>query len=164
MTLRAYDAPLDPKLDLVLDRWVDVSPDLVWMAWTQREHLMPWFCPKPWTTIDAELDVRPGGIFRTTMCSPEGKEFPNMGCFLDVLENQRLVFTDALGPGFRPLTGGLGITAVITLTPERGGTRYVAKVLHRDEPGRKQHEDMGFHGGWSTALDQLVAYVKSVKS
>ncbi len=163
MTVRAYEAPLDPQRDLVLDRWVDVPPELVWKVWTQPEHLMPWFCPKPWITIDAELDPRPGGIFRTTMRSTEGQEFPSTGCYLDVVENQRITFTDALGPGFRPMTGGLGFTGILTFTPERGGTRYVVKALHRDEPGRKQHEEMGFHNGWSAALDQLVAYVKSMK-
>jgi hypothetical protein len=28
--------------------------------------------------IDIELDVRPGGIFRTSMQSPRGKEFSNL--------------------------------------------------------------------------------------
>ena len=28
---------------------------------------------------------------------------------------------------------------------------------HGDEDGRKEHETMGFHEGWGTALDQLVA-------
>jgi uncharacterized protein YndB with AHSA1/START domain len=33
----------DPKLDLELTRTVDVPPALVWKAWTQPQHLMPWF-------------------------------------------------------------------------------------------------------------------------
>jgi uncharacterized protein YndB with AHSA1/START domain len=34
--------------------------------------------------------------------------------------------------------------------------------MHRDEEGRKRHEDMGFHEGWGKALDQLVAYTKKM--
>jgi uncharacterized protein YndB with AHSA1/START domain len=56
---------IDPKLDVVLERVVDVSPDLVWIAWTQPKHLKAWFTPAPWTTVDCQIDLRPGGLFRT---------------------------------------------------------------------------------------------------
>ena len=152
---------LDPKRDLVLERVVDVPPELVWAAWTKPEHIVKWFTPAPWTTINCEIDLRPGGLFRTTMRSLEGKEFPNSGCYLEVVTNKRLVFTDALLPGYRPAEKPF-FTAVIELAKEGKGTRYTATAIHRDEAGKKQHEDMGFHGGWSTALDQLVAHMKKV--
>jgi len=80
----------DPRLDLSFERIVDVPKELVWKAWTQPQHLKPWFCPLPWRTIDCEIDLRPGGIFRTVMLSPEGKEYPNLGCYLEVIENKKL--------------------------------------------------------------------------
>jgi uncharacterized protein YndB with AHSA1/START domain len=151
----------DPKLDLVLERIVDVSRELVWAAWTKPEHLSKWFTPAPWTVADCEIDLRPGGIFRTTMRSPEGAEFPNSGCYLEVVPNERLVFTDALGAGYRPSGKGF-MTAIITLESVGSGTRYTATVLHADEEARKRHEDMGFRDGWGKALDQLVAHVKTM--
>jgi uncharacterized protein YndB with AHSA1/START domain len=151
----------DPQLDLVLERVVDVPPELVWRAWTEPQHIKHWFTPAPWSTIDAEVDLRPGGVFRTTMRSPEGQEFPNVGCFLEVVPHERLVFTDALLPGFRPSENPF-FTAVLTFVPEGSGTRYTALVRHRDTAGRKKHEEMGFHTGWATALDQLVAYTKQM--
>jgi len=63
---------INPKLDLVLVRVVDVPRHLVWEAWTKPEHLKVWFCPKPWGVSDCEIDLRPGGVFRTTMLSPDG--------------------------------------------------------------------------------------------
>ncbi len=152
---------IDPKLDLVLERTVDVSPKLVWKAWTTPMHLMKWFTPAPWTTIDCEIDLRPGGIFRTTMRSPEGEEFPNSGCYLEVIENEKLVFTDALLPGYRP-SGQPFFTGVIILKPHGKGTKYTAIAIHKDGADRKKHEEMGFHEGWGKALDQLVAYMKKV--
>ena len=92
----------DARLDLVLERIVDVPTELVWIAWTTPEHIKRWFTPAPWTTVDCEIDLRPGGIFRTVMRSPEGQEFPNVGCYLEVIENKKLVWTNALGPGYRP--------------------------------------------------------------
>jgi uncharacterized protein YndB with AHSA1/START domain len=151
----------DPKLDLVLERVIDVPPDLVWTAWTTPEHLKKWFTPAPWTTTDCEIDLRPGGIFRTTMRSPEGQEFPNIGCYLEIVPNRRLVWTDALLPGYRPSENPF-LTAILTLEPRGEGTLYIATAIHRDEASKQKHEEMGFHDGWGKALDQLVAHCKTM--
>lgn len=151
----------DPKLDLVLERDIDVPPSLVWRAWTRPEHLKKWFTPAPWQTVDCELDLRPGGMFRTVMRSPEGQEFPNVGCYLEVVPEQRLAFTDALLPGFRPSAEPF-FSAVVTMEAKGSGTRYIATAIHRDEAGRQKHEEMGFYDGWGKALDQLVAHVKTM--
>ncbi len=96
----------DPKLDLVLDQCrrcpTRKKKKLVWAAWTTPEHLRHWFVPKPWTITDCEVDLRPGGLFRSVRRSPEGQEFPNIGCYLDIVPNERMIWTDALLPGYRP--------------------------------------------------------------
>lgn len=156
--------PPNPELDLVLERAVDVPPELVWKAWTTPELLMKWFAPRPWTTTACQIDLRPGGRFDTTMRSPEGQEFPSSGCILLVEEGSTLVFTTALGPGFRPqptTEDGLPFTAVVSISPEGTGTRYVATGIHADVSSRKSHEQMGFAEGWGAALDQLVEVVRA---
>jgi uncharacterized protein YndB with AHSA1/START domain len=157
-------AHLDPELDLVLERTVDVPPELIWEAWTTPEHLVNWFAPKPWTTSSCEMDLRPGGLFRTVMRSPEGDEFPGDGCFLEVVPNHKLVWTSVLLPGFRPAPladpdTDLPFTAVIHLEPHGAGSKYTAIAIHRDPQGREKHDTMGFHSGWSTMLDQLVEHM-----
>lgn len=164
--MNRIDLPLpDPKVDLVLERVVDVPRSLVWKAWTEPEHLMKWFTPAPWRTVACEIDLRPGGMFRTVMQSPEGQDYPNLGCYLDVIDGERLVWTNALEPGFRPARPLQGpqkecaeliFTAAITLADHGSGTRYVALAMHRSEAERRSHEEMGFHEGWGKALDQLV--------
>lgn len=150
----------DPKLDLVLEREVDIPPALVWEAWTTPGHIRQFFAPKPYEITDCEIDLRPGGMFRFVMRSPEGADIPGLSCYLEVVPNQRLVWTDALQPGYRPSPEPF-FTAVLTLEPSGKGTKYTATAIHRDEAGRRQHEAMGFHEGWGTVLDQLVAYMKS---
>ena len=161
----------DPRLDLVLERIVDVPRELVWLAWTTPEHVKKWFTPSPWTTVDCEIDLRPGGIFRTVMRSPEGKEFPNVGCYLEVIRNEKLVWTTALAPGYRPSgppsvevaeCGVILFTAIISFEPQGNGTKYTALAIHGEEEDRKKHEEMGFHDGWGKALDQLIAIVKKM--
>ena len=151
----------DPQLDLVLERVVDVPAKLVWEAWTTPDHLRHWFVPRPWTIAKVEIDLRPGGVFSTLMRSPEGQEFPNVGCFLEIVPQRRLVFTDALLPGWRPAPTPF-FTAIVEIEAEGSGTRYRATALHRDAEGRKKHEEMGFHTGWGTVLDQMVAYIKAL--
>lgn len=161
----------DPKLDLLLERVVDVATPLVWEAWTNPEYLKAWFTPAPWKTVECEIDLRPGGIFRTVMESPEGERFPGSGCFLEVIHHRRLVWTSALLPGYRPVKFVPGearkacdeilFTAVISMQPQGGGTRYSALAIHSNSEACKRHEDMGFYSGWGSALDQLVALMKA---
>jgi uncharacterized protein YndB with AHSA1/START domain len=153
----------NPKLDLVLERTIPVSPERVWAAWTEPELLMQWFTPAPWKTVAADLDVRPGGRCITTMESPDGERYPNAGCYLEVEPQRLLVFTSVMSEGYRPVspTNGaenLPFTGRIELTPtDDGGTHYRAIAIHADEAGCQSHESMGFHDGWGAALDQLVA-------
>jgi uncharacterized protein YndB with AHSA1/START domain len=155
---------IDPKLDLVLEREVPASVERLWAAWTTPEQLVQWFAPKPWTIAHAELDVRPGGKFHSVMRSPEGEEFPSTGCYLAVVEHELLVWTSALGPGYRPTPQAdddLPFTAILTFEDNgSGGTRYRAIAAHPDEALTKRHEEMGFHEGWGTVLDQLVEFAQ----
>ena len=145
------------KLDLILERTIDVPRELVWKAWTHPEHLKAWFTPAPWKTVECEIDLRPGGMFRAVMRSPEGQDFPSLGCYLEIIENETLVWTNLLGPGFRPINGNpFGFTAMILLEAHAKGTKYTAIAMHKDESDCKKHDEMGFHTGWGKALDQLV--------
>ena len=156
----------DPTLDLVLERIVDVPPARIFAGWTQPALMTHWFTPAPWQTVAAEVELRPGGKFHTVMRSPEGEEFPNTGCVLEVVPDRKFVWTGALLPGYRPrasqemATVPFVMSAEIWLEPHGSGTRYVATAIHGDEESRRKHEEMGFHPGWGAALDQLVALIK----
>lgn len=157
----------NPKFDLVLERIVDLPAEKIWQAWTTPEIIVHWFTPAPWQTTECHIDLRPGGQFRTVMRSPEGECFPNEGCFLEVVEHRKLVWTNAMMPGFRPVLsklqsscGDFLYTAAVMLESAGSKTKYTALIVHADEAGRKQHEEMGFHEGWGIALDQLIAYMK----
>lgn len=149
----------DPVLDLVLQRDLPVPPEAVWRAWTEPDLLVQWFTPKPWRTVAAEIDPRPGGIFRTEMAGPDGESGGGgTGCILEVVPERRLVWTGALLPEFRPspVDDDLVFTAVIEMQPIAGGTRYTATVRHATAQARDTHAEMGFEAGWGAALDQLV--------
>ncbi len=155
---------VNPELDLVLERVVDLPPQVLWRMWTDPKILVQGFCPKPWQTTHCEIDPRPGGKFNTTMRSPEGQEFPNQGCYLEVVEHRRIVFTDALTEGFRPAAKSF-MTALITFEPQgTGHTKYTAVAIHNNAEDRKKHEEMGFVQGWSIVLDQFIEILKKTQA
>lgn len=157
----------DPELDLVIERILPLRPEQVWAAWTQPERLTCWFTPAPWSTPEAEVDARPGGVFRTVMCSPDGDRSEGSGCVLTAVEQRLLAWTNTLGPGGRPNRigddqGMFPFTAVISMEPiGDGATRYTARVVHATAADCATHAAMGFHDGWGAALDQLVAHMSA---
>jgi len=143
--------------DLVITRLLKAPRAKLWRAWTDPQMLKEWWCPKPWTTEVRAFELRPGGHFHTVMRGPDGGTSDNPGSFLEVLPQQRLVFTSMLVGGWRPNTPWMPFTAIVTMADEAGGTRYVATVMHPDQATRDKHDAMGFHEGWGICIEQLDA-------
>jgi uncharacterized protein YndB with AHSA1/START domain len=157
MTTQAEAAPTSDR-ELVLTRLIDAPRAKVFRAWTDPELLKQWFAPHPYTTPVAEVDVRPGGANFFVMRSPDGKDLPNRGVYLEVVENERLVFTDAYTKAWEPSQKPF-MTVILTFEDEGGKTRYTARVRHWTVADREAHEQMDFHGGWALCTDQLAALV-----
>jgi uncharacterized protein YndB with AHSA1/START domain len=141
--------------ELVLTRLIDVPREKLYRCWTEPKLVIQWFTPPPWTTASAEMDVRPGGSSIVVMRGPDGTEMANPGVYLEVVPNEKLVFTDAYTSAWRPSEKPF-MTAIITFEDEDGQTRYTARVLHWSVEDRETHEKMGFHAGWGVATDQLA--------
>lgn len=159
----------DARLDLVLKRELAVPVNLVWRGLTEPELLKKWFVPEPWSISDCRVDLRPGGEFYTVMRDPEGNEFPNSGCFLEIINEKRLIWTNALVKNYRPATPAttsdkkcahIVMTAVIELDPTSLGTKYTACAMHNTCEQREIHKNMGFHEGWGTTVTQLEVLLK----
>jgi uncharacterized protein YndB with AHSA1/START domain len=146
--------------ELRLTRLIDAPREAVWKAWTDADLLKQWFAPLPYTTPEAELDVRPGGANSIVMQGPDGTRMPNRGTYLEVKPNERLVFTDAYTGDWTPREGKPFMTVVLTFEDEAGKTRYTARVLHWTSEDRETHEKMGFHQGWAICTEQLAGLIE----
>ena len=150
-----FDVPPETPHELTLGRILRARRNAVYRAWTEPHLLRRWFAPRPLTVSAAELDVRPGGSSRVVMRTPDGTEFPAEGVYLEVVPDERLVFTDAFRPGWMPSDKPF-MTATLLLQDEPGGrTRYTARVRHWSREDREKHEAMGFSAGWGQCADQL---------
>lgn len=154
-------APFPSDRELVLERIIDAPRELLYRAWTEPELMKQWFTPPPWTVSHAELDVRPGGANLIIMRGPEGQEMPNRGVYLEVVPNERLVFTDAFVRAWEPSEKPF-MTGILTFEDLGGKTRYTALVRHFTAEDCKTHETMGFHAGWGKATDQLEELARSL--
>ncbi|TKT82402.1 SRPBCC family protein [Aquamicrobium sp. LC103] len=147
--------------ELVLDRLLDAPREKVFRAWTEPELLVQWFAPLPWTTPHAELDVRAGGSNYVVMRDPDGNEYPNRGVYLEVVPNEKIVFTDAFTSAWHPSEKPFFV-GILTFADEGGKTRYVVHARHWSREDRDAHEKMGFHEGWSQCADQLEQLARKI--
>lgn len=152
----------EPKHELILSRIIDAPRSAVYRCWTEPELMKQWFTPRPYTTPVVEVDVRPGGANFILMKSPDGQEIPNRGIYLEVVPNERLVFTDAYTQAWVPSAKPF-MTAILTFEDAGANqTRYTATVRHWSAEDCEAHKTMGFHEGWGKATDQLEAVAKTL--
>ena len=150
-------SPASPAVhELVLTRLIKVPRDKLFRCWTEPALIVQWFTPPPWKTVAAEVDLRAGGTSLITMQGPDGTLMPNPGVYLEVVKNERIVFTDAYTSAWVPSAKAF-FTGILTFEDEAGQTRYTARARHWTAEDCAAHEKMGFHAGWGIATDQLAA-------
>lgn len=153
---------LNPELDLVLTREINAPREILYKCWTTPEHLVHWFVPKPHRVTACSLDVRPGGRCNTTF-DVDGNEMENNGVYLEVIPNEKLVFTDTYTEGWKPNPESF-MTAILTFEDiGNGRTRYTATARHRTKESAETHAQMGFYDGWGTVVTQLEEYAQGLK-
>ncbi len=144
--------------NLKITRILKAKRATIWRCWTDPELLKPWFVPKPHSIKEVKIDLRPGGRFFTLM-NVGGSDYPNDGSYLQVVPQEKLVFTDMMLADFQPVDKpGLGFTATLTFEDHPEGTAYTAVARHRTPEDSAKHEAMGFTEGWGTVATQLEAF------
>jgi uncharacterized protein YndB with AHSA1/START domain len=103
-----------------------------------------------WKGRKAELDPRPGGIYRVEISD----QATARGEYVEIVPNERVVFTWGWEGEGMPVPPGSS-TVEITLTPENDKT--LVRLVHRDLPveARESHDD-----GWSKFLPRLAAVLE----
>jgi uncharacterized protein YndB with AHSA1/START domain len=144
--------------ELSITRLIQASPETVYRVWTERTA--EWWAPRPYSTPEVDIDLRPGGRALMAMRAPDGTDLPREeGVFLEVVPNRRIVFTNAFRPDWIPQDPFMVV--IVTFDPEGTGTRYTARVRHWSEETLKNHEAMGFHEGWGIVAGQLAEIAES---
>jgi uncharacterized protein YndB with AHSA1/START domain len=85
-----------PKDEVVFTRIIDAPRALVFNAWTDPKYMAQWWGPNAFANPVCEMDVRAGGRYRIVMRSPDGVEYPIKGVYREIVEPERLVYTQDL--------------------------------------------------------------------
>ena len=155
-------SPASSPYTLEITRILQAPPAAIWRCWTTPELLMQWFCPRPWKVIKAEMDLRVGGEGDFTMQGPNGETVANIGVYLAIEENRRLVFTDAFRAGWVPSEKPFMVGEVLLGATPENFTHYIARAHHWTAQDMETHEKMGFAPGWNAAADQLEELARTL--
>jgi uncharacterized protein YndB with AHSA1/START domain len=90
--------------EIVITRVFDAPRDLVFDAWTQKEHLSKWWGPRGFTTTFQKFDMKPGGTWQFIMHGPDGVDFPNTNVFVEIVKPERIVIKHTVFPHYLATT------------------------------------------------------------
>jgi uncharacterized protein YndB with AHSA1/START domain len=107
----------DEARTIVISRLFDAPRELVFRAWTDPAHLERWWGPTGFSTKTSEFSMRAGGCWRHVMHGPDGKDWPNLTTYKEVVPPERIVYS--LGTG---IEGEQPICDVTVTFEDQGGT------------------------------------------
>jgi uncharacterized protein YndB with AHSA1/START domain len=148
-----------PMSELVLTRIFDAPREQVFKVWTEPRFVALWWGLEGTSVPRCEMDVRPGGTWRIDMRTPgpDGTVYPNSGVFLEVIENERLVYTDVADPNSPAWKGAPpgDRLNIVTFENEGSGTRVTLRVQFKTPEDYDFFVGTGFPGGLAQSLDRL---------
>ncbi|MEX0886715.1 MAG: SRPBCC family protein [Phycisphaeraceae bacterium] len=147
------------QLKLTLTRTFAAPRELLWAAWTEREHMLHWFCPRDFTVLFADADLRPGGAWRAGMRAPDGSEYIEHGTYREIDAPSRLVFTHAWE---KNESEPAGVETLITITfaePGQGQTLMTFEQVGFATAGSRD----GHEQGWGEAFDNLARHATAAQ-
>jgi uncharacterized protein YndB with AHSA1/START domain len=156
--------------ELVITRIFDAPRELVFKAWTEPERFKLWWGPKGFTTPFCKIDLRLGGVIHFCMRSPDGRDYWCKGVFQEIVEPERIVFTDYFSDeaGNRVPPADYGMPpelpsetlVTVTFADQEGKTKLTMRqsIL---EPVAKS---IGAVQGWSESFDRLAGLLTNTNA
>ena len=159
-----------PQHEFAITRIFDAPRELVWKAFTEPERLNQWWGPKGFTTRVRSIDIRPGGLFRYSQRTADGKEMWGKWVYCEIVPPERIVsivsFSDEAGNSIRhPFAPDwpLEMLSTATLTEHNGKTTLTIEAsAHRATELERKTFEAGHDSmeqGFTGTLDRLAEYL-----
>ena len=155
--------------ELVITRIFDAPRSLVFKVWTEPEHIKNWWGPGPFTAPRCEVDLKVGGEYVYVMRSPDGQEFPVQGKFIEIVKNEKLVYTDDMykqADFWKMMIGSKvgsdvdfsAIQLIVTVTFEDRGdkTKFTLITRFLSNDVRDAMVGMQMAEGWTSSLQKFA--------
>lgn len=79
--------------ELLIEREFDAPPALVFRLWESRDHMLRWWGPEKFTTVELDWELTPGRPWRGAMTSKQLGLSRFGGVIREVERNSRIVFS-----------------------------------------------------------------------
>jgi len=143
--------------ELVITRFFDAPPELVWEAMTKPEHVKQWWGPRSMTMSVCEIDLRPGGAWRYAQIGPDGQEYAFSGEYREIVPPERLVSTE----GFEAMPGH-DYLVTVTFEEHGGKTKMTSHLLYQNGADRDGHLQSGMEPGMQETFDRLDEHLATL--
>lgn len=154
---------LPADTQMLITRDFDAPPHLVYKAWTTPELVKRWWHANRGTVTIAEVDLRPGGKWRSVMVTDSGFEVGFHGEYREVVPNERLVYTEVY-EGAPLMADGQEDAAVnnVTFSDLGGRTRVITLIECSSKETRDAIINSGMESGMQDAYDLLEQVAKEL--
>jgi uncharacterized protein YndB with AHSA1/START domain len=148
--------------ELVITRFIDAPRELVFQAWTDARHVAEWWGPECFTNPVCEVDARPGGELYIVMRDPGGNDYPMKGVFQEVIEAEKLSFTNiAVGAEGQHLLEGF---TTVLFADEAGRTKLTLQTGATGMVDFAEEMLKGMEAGWNQSLVKLDEFLAKTQS
>jgi uncharacterized protein YndB with AHSA1/START domain len=152
--------------EVTFTRVFDAPRELVYRVWTDQRYVALWWGVEGADNPVCELDVRPGGQWRIDMRTASGVVYPNGGEFVEVIENERLVYTDrsySSSPAWKGAPPPGDRLNVVTFEDEGEGTRVTLRMQFSSVADRTFFVDAGVKRGIEQSFDRLGRILETLR-
>jgi uncharacterized protein YndB with AHSA1/START domain len=152
---------LPSETEIRFSRFFARSPQLLFDAWTQPEHVRQWWGCEGSSIVACEMDVRVGGSWRLVMRMTDGSDHPFRGVYREIMPGERLVYTECYDV---PQFGRPKWLTVVTFEAVEEGTVLTHTIRHDSREARDGHLQAGMEAGTIHTLRRLDEHTLRMRS
>jgi uncharacterized protein YndB with AHSA1/START domain len=142
------------------ERVFNAPRELVFQVFSDCKHLTHWWGPKDWALPVCEMDFRPGGVWLYCMRGPDGMESWGKATYQEIIEPERIVYSDAFVDGTgTPIEGTPEMLITVTFEVMGGKTKLVSQTQFGSAEELNAVLEMGMVEGLSQTWDRLEEYL-----
>ncbi len=142
--------------EIIVSKVIDAPRDIVFAAFTEREHMEKWWLPSGSKTH--EIDVKPGGVWRYSQPGPDGALTPYKVKFIEIDKPALLVYDFAVD-----FENAKPVRTSVTLEDQNGKTNVTLHLLFATPADLENALKYGAMGGAKMALENVANYLAKLK-
>ncbi|MDB4978377.1 MAG: ATPase [Candidatus Peribacteria bacterium] len=150
-----------PDREIRTTRTFHAPIERVWEVWTNPDHIALWWGPAGFTNTIEQMEVKPGGTWRFIMHGPDGRDWPNVIVYEEVVPHERLVYNHGSDDPKDPNHFRVTVTF-----EEQSGSTKLSMIMQFDTAAERDKvvEEVGAIEGQKQTMDKLEEYLSRDQS